>query len=69
MDRGCWDLGGSGLQGCAFDIFLERQTQGQIDLMSDARASLAGVALLHLDNGIDDFFGWSLWAWLAPAAW
>jgi hypothetical protein len=47
------------------NVFIQLQPECQVDLLSDARASVSGIALLHFDDGFDDFSGWSLWAGLS----
>ena len=53
----------------ARNIFVEFQTKGQVDLLGDAGPPVSRITVFHLDNGIDNFSGWSLWAWLVPASW
>ena len=48
-------------------VLVQVKTESQVDLLSDSRTSLPGIALLHFYDGIDDFLGWSLRAWLFAA--
>ena len=50
----------------AHNIFVEFQAKCQVDLLGDSGAAVSWVAPFHLDNGVDDFFGGSFWAWLFP---
>ena len=52
-----------------YNVFIQVQAEYQVDLLSDARASVSGIALLHLDDGIDDFPGWTFRTWLASTTW
>jgi hypothetical protein len=50
-------------------VFVQVQSERQVDLLSNAGAAVSRVAPFHLDNGIDDFFGRAYWAWIASAVW
>ena len=49
-------------------ILIQFELECQIDLLSNAGTTVSWIAPFHLDNGSDDFSGWSFWTWLAPAA-
>jgi len=54
-------------------ILIQFELECQIDLLSNAGTTVSwiawyGIPAFHLDNGSDDFSGWSFWTWLAPAA-
>ena len=53
----------------AYNILVEFQIKGQIDLLGYAGTAESWIAALHLDNGIDDFPVWPFWAGLPSAAW
>jgi hypothetical protein len=57
-----------GGENSAYNILVDVQIKGQVNLLSDAWTAEPWIALLHLDDGINDFSGWSSWAWFEPAA-
>ena len=49
-------------------VFIQFQSERQIDLLGNARAAVARIALFHFDDGVDDFLGRSLWPWFSASA-
>ena len=43
-------------------VFVDGEVKSPGNLLGDARAAPGGIALLHLDNGFNEFSGGSLWA-------
>jgi hypothetical protein len=43
------------------DIFIQRNTESQSDLLGDSGATPFGIPPFGIDNGIDEFFRRSLW--------
>ena len=41
-------------------VLVQLKTESQVDLLSNAGTSVSRVALLHLDDGHNDFPGWAL---------
>jgi hypothetical protein len=39
------------------NIFIQFQSESQVDLLSNAGTPISGIMLFHLDNSLDDFFG------------
>jgi len=66
MLAGIWLVVGG--ENSAHNILVEFQTKGEVDLLSNAGAAVSRVAPFHLDNGINDFFGRTCWAWFASTA-
>ena len=50
-------------------VLIQVQSERQVDLLGNAGAAVSRVALLHFHDGINDFFGWTYWAWFASTAW
>ena len=48
-------------------VFVDGDVKSQGNLLSDARTAPGGIALLHLDDGFDEFFAGPLWSGLTPA--
>jgi len=48
-------------------VFVDGDVESQGHLLSDARAAPGGIALLHLDDGFDEFFVGASGSGLAPA--
>jgi len=44
------------------NVFVDGDVESQGNLLSDARTAPGGIALLHLDDGFNDFFAGSLWS-------
>ena len=42
------------------DILVEFNAEGEANLLSDSGTAPAGIPPLHLDDGIHQFFGWTL---------
>ena len=38
------------------NVFVDGDVESQSNLLSDSRAASGGIALLHLDNNLDEFF-------------
>jgi len=53
----------------AHNILVEFQAKGQVDLLGNAGTTVSWIAFLHLYDSINDFFGWTYWAWFASTAW
>ena len=53
----------------ANSVFTQVQPERQVDLLSDAGTAISAISLLHFNNGINDFFGWTFWTSLLPATW
>ena len=53
----------------ANSVFIQVQSERQVDLLGDAGAAESRIALLHLYDGFDDFSGSSFWTRCAAAAW
>ena len=49
-------------------ILIQIEPECQIDLLSNSRATISRVPLLHLDDGFDDFLGGTFWSGLPAAA-
>ena len=49
-------------------VLIQGQSERQVDLLGNAGTTVSWIAPFHLDNGSDDFSGWSFWTWRAPAA-
>ena len=58
-----------GDENSAYNILIEFQAKRQIDLLCNAGTTVSWIAPFHRNDGINDFSGWSLWTWLAPATW
>src|SRR5437667_12530043 len=43
----------------ADDVFIDADTEGQGDLLGNSRAAPTRITPFHLNDGIDEFFGWS----------
>ena len=43
-------------------VFVQVQSERQIDLLRYSRAAVARIELFHFYDRFDDFFGWSLWS-------
>ncbi len=52
----------------AYNILVEFQTKGEVDLLGNAGAAVSRVAPFHLDDGINDFSGWAFGPWLSASA-
>ena len=48
-------------------VFVDGDVESQGNLLSDARAAPGGIALLHLDDGFNEFFVRPLWVGPPPA--
>jgi len=48
-------------------VFVDGDVESQGNLLSNARAAPGGIALLHLDDGFDEFFVGASGSGLAPA--
>ena len=48
-------------------VFVDGDVESQGNLLSNARTAPGGIALLHLDNGFNEFFVGSFWAGPTPA--
>jgi hypothetical protein len=48
-------------------VFVDGDVESQGNLLSNTRAAPSGIALLHLDDGFDEFFVGSSGSGLAPA--
>ena len=48
------------------NVFVDGDVESQGNLLSDSRAAPGGIALLHLDNSVDEFFVGSVWSGLTP---
>ena len=48
------------------NVFVDGDVESQGNLLSDSRATPGGIALLHLDNSVDEFFVGSVWSGLTP---
>jgi hypothetical protein len=48
------------------NVFVDGEVESQGNLLSDARTAPGGIALLHLDDGFNEFFVGALWAGPAP---
>ena len=46
-------------QNAADDVFIDADTEGQGDLLGNSRAAPTRITPFHLNDGIDEFFGWS----------
>ena len=44
------------------DIFVDLETESDVDCVSDARTAKSRVSSLEFDNGIDEILRWALWA-------
>lgn len=53
----------------ANSVFIQVQSERKVDLLGDAGTAISWIALLHRNDGINDFSGWSLWPSLLPAVW
>ena len=53
-------------QDASDNVFIDGDTEGQGKLLSDSRTTPGGIALFHVDNGLDEFSGRSLRTGLAP---
>ena len=51
------------------NVFVDGDVESQGNLLSDSRATPGGIALLHLDNSVDEFFVGSVWSGLYAGAW
>ena len=51
----------------ANSVFIQVQSERQVDLLGDAGTAISWIAPFHLNDGINDFSGWSLWTWLLTA--
>jgi hypothetical protein len=58
-----------GGENSAYNIFVEIQANGQVDLLGDAGTTVSRITAFHLDNGIDDIFSGSFRTRFAPTAW
>ena len=38
-------------------VFIQVESESQIDLLGNARTAISGISLFHSNNGLDDFFG------------
>jgi hypothetical protein len=54
-------------QDASDSIFINGNAESQGKLLSDSRTTPGGIALFHVDNGVDEFFGRPLWAGSAHA--
>ncbi len=50
------------------NVFVNENVESQGKLLSDSRAAPGGIALFHLNDGMDEFTGRSLWTRLASSA-
>ena len=57
---GMWHGSVMGGQNAPDHVFINGDAKSQGDLLSDSRAAPGWIALFCGDNGIDEFFGWSL---------
>ncbi len=48
-------------------VFVDWDVESQGDLLSTSRTAPGGIALLHLDNGFNEFFVGPLWSGSTPA--
>src|SRR5207244_11677425 len=48
-------------------VFVDGDVESQGNLLSNSRTAPGGIALLHLDNGFQEFFVGSFWAGPTPA--
>ena len=48
-------------------VFINGDAESQGNLLNDSRAAPGWIAQFRADNGIDEFFGGSLWTGLTPA--
>ncbi len=58
MLAGIWLVVGG--ENSAHNILVEFQAKGQVDLLSNARTAISCIVLLHRNDGINDFSGWTL---------
>ena len=43
-------------------VLIQGQSERQVDLLGNAGTTVSWIAPFHLDNGSDDFSGWSFGA-------
>ncbi len=67
MVTGIWSV--VGFENSPDDILIQLQTECQVDLLCNAGTTVSWITAFHLNDGINDFFGWSLWTWFPPATW
>ena len=48
-------------------MFVDGDVESQGNLLSNSRTAPGGIALLHLDDGFDEFFAGPLWSGLTSA--
>ena len=48
-------------------VLIQIQSERQVDLLGDARATVSRITSFHLNDGSNDFSGWPFWAWLLAA--
>jgi len=51
----------------ADNVSVDWDVESQGHLLSNFRTAPSRIALFCLDNGFDEFSGWSLWTGLAPS--
>jgi hypothetical protein len=44
--------------------FIDTDPERLVDLLRDPRTSVAWISVLHFNDGMNEFCGWSLWNWL-----
>ena len=64
---GMWHGSVMGGQDAPDYVFINGDAESQGNLLSDSRAAPGWIALFCGDNGMDEFFGGSLWTVLTPA--
>jgi hypothetical protein len=50
-------------------VLVDLDTEGQTYLFRDSWTSPGRIALLNLNDGIDQFSSWSFWTGLRPEVW
>ena len=48
------------------NVFVDWDVESQGNLLSNSRTAPGGIALLHLDDGFNEFFVGPLWSGLTP---
>ena len=51
----------------ANNVFVDEDVKSQGHLLRNSRTAPGGIALLHLDHSVDEFFAGPLWSWLTLA--
>ena len=51
----------------SINVFVDGDVESHGNLLSDSRAAPGGIALLHLDDGFNEFFVGPLWSGLTSA--